>query len=106
MTPTEQKVHEQKIRDAAQRDIADIDTLSKSEAFNRYFVGQLNRLYHDNVDMALKAKGADEREKARHCAVFIKELTEMPASQRQACEKILRTPIVDHDKPQRPVQVG
>lgn len=106
MTPTEQKIHDQKIRDAAQRDIQDIDALAKSEAFNRYFVGQLNRLHKENVDAALTTEKPDEREKARHRAVFIRELMEMPAKHRASCEKLLRSPIVDHDAKPRPMQVG
>ena len=110
MTPTEQKIHDQKIRDAAQRDVVDIEALSKSEPFNRYFIGQLNRLYRENVDVSLGlAPGGethDGREKGRHRAVFIKELMEMPAKQRETCEKLLRTPIVDPTQPQRPQQVG
>lgn len=110
MTPTEQKVHDQKIREAAQSDISDIDTLKESKAFNRYFVGQLNRLYRENVDVSLGIGAGGEtvegREKARHRAVFIKELMDMPAKQRASCEAELRKPIIDYDRPQKPVQVG
>ena len=106
MTPTEQKIHDQKIRDAAQRDVVDIEALSKSEPFNRYFIGQLNRLYRENVGLALTGSTLDDREKARHRATFINELMEMPAKQRETCEKLLRTPIVDPTQPQRPQQVG
>lgn len=110
MTPTEQRIHDQKIREAAQSDISDIDALAESKPFNRYFVGQLNRLYRENVDVSLGIGVGGEtiegREKARHRAVFIKELMEMPAKQRQSCENVLRTPIVDPTQPQRPMQVG
>lgn len=106
MTPAEQKVHDQRIREAAQSDITDIDALKDSKPFNRYFIGQLNRLYRENVDMALGGDTVDKREQARHRATFIKELMDMPAKQRQSCEKILRAPIVDPMAPQRPVQVG
>lgn len=106
MTPTEQKIYDQQLRDAAQRDIQDIDALAKSEGFNRYFVSQLNRLHRENVDMALTAEKPEDREKARHRAVFIRELTEMPAKHRESAEKLLRKPVVDPTAPPRPQQVG
>lgn len=106
MTPAEQKIYDQQLREAAQRDIADIEALSKSEAFNRYFVGQLNRLHKDNVRLALTGDTRKERTKARHRAVFIEELMGMPAKHRESAEKLLRSPVVDPAQPQRPVQVG
>lgn len=102
MTPDE-ATRQKALREAAQRDILDIEALSKSEAFNRYFVGQLNRLMRENEKKARAATTLEDREKARHVANFIEELVQMPAKHRQSAEKLLATQAPG---PQRPVQVG
>ncbi len=94
---------QKKLRESAQRDILDIEALSKSDAFNRYFVGQLNRLMRENEKTARAGTTLEEREKARHRANFIEELMNMPASHKQSAEKLLATPAPT--KP-TPVQVG
>lgn len=107
MTPAEQKVHDQKMREEAQNRIADIDSLKENKAFNRYFVGLLNRQRDTYVSLALRSKSQDEREKARHIAVFIEdELMQAPSVDRANAEKLLRSPVIDPTQPTRPVQVG
>lgn len=102
MTPDE-STRQKKLREAAQRDILDIEALSKSDAFNRYFVGQLSRLMKDNERTARKGATPEERERARHVANFIEELMQMPASHKLSAEKLLATPAPEAP---RPVQVG
>jgi len=103
MTPDEQRHHQQKIRGAAQQDISDIDALAKNDPFNRYFVGQINRLFQDEREMALTAKLPEDRDRARHRAVLLRELTQMPAKHRESAEKLLMTPL---PQDRGPVQVG
>ena len=103
MTPDEQRHHQQKIRAAAQQDISDIDALAKSEPFNRYFVGQINRLFQEEREKALTGATGKERTKARHRAVLLRELTQMPAKHRESAEKLLMTPP---PQDRGPVQVG
>jgi hypothetical protein len=93
----------QQARENAQNDIADIEALAASQPFNRYFVRKLNELYKAAVTEALTGAKAKIRNRARHRANLLDELAAMPAKDRQACEKFLRTP----DAQQRgPVQVG
>ncbi len=102
MTPDE-ATRQKKLREDAQRDLMDIELLSKSESFNRYFVGQLNRIHRENVRKALTGATAEERDKARHYANLIDELTQMPAQHRISAEKLLATQAPAE---RRPTQVG
>lgn len=102
MTPDD-LTRQKKLREAAQRDILDIEALSKSDAFNRYFVSQLNRLMRENEKAARAGATPEEREKARHRANFIEELMNMPASHKLSAEKLLATAAPTEP---RPVQVG
>ncbi|HTO27554.1 MAG TPA: hypothetical protein VL017_03080 [Devosia sp.] len=102
MTPDE-ATRQKALREAAQRDILDIEALSKSEAFNRYFVGQLNRIRRENTAKALTGATPEEREKARHYANLIDELSQMPAQHRLSAEKLLAT---QSPGALRPTQVG
>lgn len=90
-------------RENAQNEVTDIEALAKSQPFNRYFVRRMNELYADAFNKALTAPTADEREKNRHRANLLTELSEMPAKDRDSAEKFLRTP----DRgPDRPTQAG
>ncbi len=67
------------------------------------FVGQLNRLMRENEKKARTGDTLEIREKARHCANFIEELMNMPASHKLSAEKLLATAAPTEP---RPVQVG
>ena len=100
---SDEATRQKALREAAQRDILDIEALSKNEAFNRYFVGQLNRLMRENERASRKGTTPEDREKARHVANFIEELVQMPAQHRQSAEKLLATQAPTE---LRPTQVG
>lgn len=91
------------LRQNAQDDLTDIEALSSSQPFNRYFARRLNALYRDAVTVSLTAKTVEEREAARHRANLLNELSNMPAADREKCEKFLRTP---EPGPTRPTQAG
>lgn len=99
----ELKVEGQKARQRAQEDIQDIESLAGNSAFNRYWVRRLGELHNVEVNKALHAKTAEEREGARHRAIILRELADMPAQDRQQCEKFLRTPDAG---PRLPTQAG
>lgn len=100
MTPVQLQ---QQAREAAQRDISDIDLLAKNEPFNRYWVGRLNSLFNKERENSLTESTVDLREIARIRAKLLRELTQMPAMDRQSCEKFLSTPLPTERRPQ---QVG
>lgn len=91
----------QQARQRAQEDVQDIDALSSSQPFKRYWSRRLNDLYHENVATALNAKTADEREAARHRARLLRELADLPAVDRASAEKMLKTPAPSHPMPQQ-----
>lgn len=93
-------ITQQQARQRAQEDVQDIDALATSQPFSRYWVRRMNDLYHENVATALNAKSAEDREAARHRARLLRELADLPATDRALCEKFLKTP----DNPQRQVQ--
>ncbi len=77
-------------QDAAQS-IADIEALSKNDAFNRYWVGRLNAMYQQKLDSALRGGDPVLRESARIEANLLKELTQMPAKDRAAAMKFVES---------------
>lgn len=94
---------QEQARQQAQEDIQDIEALATSQPFNRYWVRKLNALYQAEVEASLTAKTVEERERSRHRSLVLRELTQMPANDRQSCENFLRA----QDTSQRgPVQVG
>ena len=103
MNPVDPIVADRLKRERAQQDLTDIEALSKSQPFNRYFVAELNRIHTESVEQALSAKSPEDREKGRHCALLIREIMDMPAQHRQIHERFLRSP---EPTQQRPVQVG
>jgi hypothetical protein len=102
MTPDE-ATRQKKLREQAQADLMDIEALSKSEPFNRYFVGQLNRIMRENSRTARTGATLEDREKARHYANLVEELFEMPAKHKLSAEKLLSQQAPGE---QRPTQVG
>ena len=87
----------------AQEDVMDIDALSQNQPFNRYWVRRLRELHNAEVLTALEGKTVEAREAARHRAVLLRELADLPAKDRQQCDKFLRTP---DSGPRMPQQAG
>lgn len=76
-------------RQQAAQDIADIDALAKFEPFNRYWARRLNEMYQRQVSTALSGGTPADREECRVRANLLRELTQLPAQDRQACENVL-----------------
>jgi DNA-binding SARP family transcriptional activator len=94
---------QRKKREAASQDLADIEALSKSAPFNRYFVGEINRLFQESQELALSGKTAEDRDRGRYRAMLLREISEMPAKHRAIAEAILSAPDIVEP---RPTQAG
>lgn len=91
------------IRETAQRDLLDIEALAKNTEFNRFWVPKLDALYRFEVESSLTSMTVELREAARYRALALRELTKMPARERESCERLLKTELPSAP---RPTQVG
>jgi hypothetical protein len=91
----------QREKQRAAEDIADIEALAKTPAFERYWVRRLNERYRTELASALHGGNAETREQARVRAVLLEQITKMPAEDRMAAQKVLERAEDPHPKPRQ-----
>lgn len=93
MTPADQLREAQLARQQAGQDIADIEALSKFEAFNRYWMRQLQQK-HAAMERRFKYDAAtgEQREAWRQQLLAYEELRDMPKVHRVVCQRALEAP--------------
>ena len=90
MTAPEDAVRRAQLeRQQAAQDVADIEALSKYDPFKRYWESRLGAMFVTKVRLARTAPTAELREQARHEANLLEELTQMPAKDRQAAQRMV-----------------